>query len=282
MAIVMKAKGGGGKAPAPKAALPKRLLSLPSAASEPKKSMLDYSWLIYGEKKIGKTSLCAQFPEAFFLMCEPGGKSLRIFQRPVGHWSDLVGYVDLLEKGGHPFKTIVIDTVDKAYERCWEYMCKKLCIEHPHDENDFGKSWGQIEGEFVKQMTRILNLPMGAVFISHAVEKEVKNLLGEKFDRIQPTMANQANKFLTGVIDIWAYYGYDGSKRILQLAGNDYIGAGSRLEENFRRPDGGRVDKIPLGGSAKEAYANVVKAFENKLGAVAAAPVKKTLVIKKG
>lgn len=281
MAVVLKSKGGSSSkiAPAKVAPAPKPNLSLPTKLSEPKTSMLDYSWLIYGEKKIGKTSLCAQFPGAFFLMCEPGGKGLRIFQKPVAKWTDLTGYLDLLEKGGHGFKTVVVDTVDKCYERCWEFMLKKLCIEHPHDENDFGKSWGLIEGEFVRQMTRLLNLPMGTVFISHAAEKEVKTLEGEKFDRIEPTMANQAKKFLTGIIDTWAYYGYAGGSRQLVLDGDDFIGAGTRLQENFRFTDGSRVRRIDMGSGPAEAFSQLREAFENKLEAPE--PLKKKLTISK-
>ncbi len=284
MPVVMKAKGGAATplARSKPTADTGPALALPKALSEPKTSLLDYSLLIYGEKKIGKTSLCAEFPGAFFLMCEPGGKSLRIFQKPVAKWRDFVGYVDLLEKGGHGFKTVVVDTVDKAYERCWEHMLIKLCITHPHDENDYGKSWGLIEAEFVKQMTRLLNLPLGVVFISHATEKKVKTLDGDEFERIEPTMQNQANKFLTGIIDTWAYYGYKDGTRQLVVDGDDYIGAGTRLQENFRHTDGTRVKRIPLGDSPKEAFAALQAAFANKLKAPATAPAKTAkLTIKK-
>lgn len=283
MAVVLKSKGGDKSTPIARTAKPEAgpALALPSTLSEPKADLLDYSLLVYGEKKIGKTSLISQFPKAFFLMCEPGGKSLRIFQKPVAKWQDLVGYINLLEKGGHGFRTVVVDTVDKCYERCWEYMLVKLCITHPHDENDYGKSWGLIEAEFVRQMTRLLNLPMGVVFISHATEKKVKRLDGEEFDRIEPTMANQANKFLTGIIDTWAYYGYADGKRVLVLDGDDYIGAGTRLQENFRYTSGARIKRISLGNSPQEAFAALQAAFANKLVSPVAAPVKTKMTIKK-
>jgi hypothetical protein len=242
-------------------------LSLPEERSVPSDNMLDYSWLIYGEKKIGKTSLCAQFPNAFFLMCEPGGRALRIFQRPVSAWPEFVGYVDMLlsKKSKHGFRTVVIDTIDQAYDRCFEHMCVKLMIEHPHDENDYGKSWGQIEAEFVHQINRLLQSDLGVVFISHAVTRKVETASGEKFDRLMPSMPGQALKFLTATVDIWAYYGYDGSKHVLRLRGNDYVSAGVRNEENFLHTDDSQVELVRMGNSSKEAFSNLQKAFKNEL-----------------
>lgn len=278
MPIVRRPQGAPLAKPAarPAVARPAPLqLALPTQRSAPKTNMLEYSWLIYGEKKIGKTSLCSQFPDALVLLFEPGGRALRLFKREVNLWSEFVGYIDLLLAGKHNFKTVVIDTVDQAYDRCFEHMCRKLCIEHPHDENDYGKSWGQIEGEFVKQINRLLNSKYGVVFISHAAEREVKTRSGEKFDRLMPTMSNQANKLLTAVVDIWAYYGYEGEDRVLQIRGDEHVACGSRLEENFNYADGSPIKQLGMGNSAKEAYANLCAAFANKLPAPKAEPVRR-------
>ncbi len=43
---------------------------LPTQRSQIAESLEDYSMLIYGQKKIGKTTLLAEFLEAFFLMFE--------------------------------------------------------------------------------------------------------------------------------------------------------------------------------------------------------------------
>lgn len=238
-------------------------VELPTEPSIPSDNLLDYTMFIYGEKKIGKTSLAAQFPDTLFLMFEPGGKALRIFQTPVNNWAEFVAYVDLLE-ADQRFQTVVIDTVDIAYNMCFDAMCKRMGIAHPTDENDFGKSWGQIENEFVSQMTRLLNLPKGVLLISHSVEKEVKTRFGQRFNRVTPTVPTQAYRYLTGVVDIWAYYGYENQGRALTIAGNEYIEAGCRLEEHFLTTSGERVRKIPMGSSASEAYANLVSAFNNR------------------
>ncbi len=87
---------------------------------------------------------------------------------------------------------------------------------------------------------------------------------------------------MRSIIDTWAYYGYSDGTRQLVIDGDDYIGAGTRLQENFRyaMPHGGRVRRIDLGESPKEAYAALEAAFNNKLKApVEVAPKKKLLVV---
>jgi hypothetical protein len=82
--------------------------------------------LIYGTKKIGKTSLAAQFPDALFMMFEPGGKALSIYQVDCSTWSNALGYLDLLEAqkkaGTLKYRTIVLDTGFEAFQKCFEYI----------------------------------------------------------------------------------------------------------------------------------------------------------------
>jgi hypothetical protein len=233
--------------------------------STPSTKLSEYSLLLFGEKKIGKTSFAAQFPDAMFLMFEPGGKALRIYQALVSDWPTFVAYVDELEESDGRFTTVVLDTVDLAYDRCFSHVCSELGIDHPNDERDYGKTWGVIENEFIKQLSRLLNMVGGTVFLSHDQLREVTHRDGTQYDRLGPSMPKQASRFLEGVVDIWAYYGYWGRERRILIRGDELIGAGCRLEENFRTLSGEPVVTIPGGASAKEAYQNFTKAFRNKL-----------------
>jgi hypothetical protein len=220
--------------------------------------------LIYGEKKVGKTSLCAQFPDTFFLMFEPGGKGISIYQRPVNTWIEFLDYVKLLKKDKR-FHAVVIDTVEAAYDMCFEYSCKKMAITHPQDENDYGKSWKVIKREFVRGINALLNLNKGVFFIGHSAEREVKTRGGGSYTHIQADMAKQAYQHLLAVVDFWFYYGYQGTRRVIVVRGNDFVGAGCRPENRFYTTAGKQIYTLDMGLSAAEAHTNLLKGFDNQL-----------------
>jgi hypothetical protein len=240
--------------------------TLPTERSVPSTRLQDFTILLFGEKKIGKTDLTAQFPDTIHLMTEPGGKAQSIYQVPINRWQDFIGYVKLLEKDkgkARRFITASTDTADLLYQRCTEYVCAKLGIEHPSEEA-YGKGWSAVREEFTKWTIRLIASGHGVIFISHATEKEIKMRGGETYNRISPTMAGQARDILEGIVDIWAYYGYDGSRRVLTIRGSDHIGAGHRLKDNFKTPTGEPITEIDMGDSAEEGYANLMAAFNNK------------------
>lgn len=233
--------------------------SLPLERTIPSPNLSDYSMLLYGEEKIGKTSLAAQFEKALFLMCEPGGKALSIFKQDIFNWDDFVGYVKALRKDTR-FKTVVVDTVDVLYPMMERAVCKELGIDDPTDAG-YGKGFRKLDLEFSKWMTFLLKLGKGVIFTSHATEKEVENRSGETIHRTQPTMPKGAAKILEPMVDIWAFYKYrtNGARSII-IAGSDTISAGSRAKGHFLG-----VREIPAGKSEEEAYKNFVDAFNNKL-----------------
>lgn len=228
------------------------------------KSLQDYSIFISGEKKIGKTTLSAQFPDALHLFFEPGGKALSgLYAVPVNSWADFKRYLKLLRTDTR-FKNIVIDTADLAYRRCSAYVCARMGIEHPSDEG-YGKGWDRVKDEFLTSMSEVQNLGKGVVFIAHSTEKEVTSRNGEKFDRIVPQLPGQARDVLEGMVDIWVYYNYQAKRRVLTVVGDELVAAGHRCENNFRYTDGSPVTDVPAGKSAQQAYTNFVAAFENRL-----------------
>lgn len=250
-------------------------LSLPTELNEPSDSLSDYSILLYGAKKIGKTSLAARFPDAFFLSTEPGTKALRVFSRPVRSWEEYAGYIKLLKGGKHEFKTVVVDTIDILYELAFSHICKKKLINHPNEENDYGATWKEITDTFKRGVMDLLNIPnIGVIFISHDTEKEVELRDGTKLDRVQPTMSRQAMSVVEAVVDIIMNYSYSKKGRFLRIDGAQDIVAGCRIEEHFVRAGGkprtagDRIRSISMGLTAQEAYDNLISAFDNKQVAI--------------
>jgi hypothetical protein len=257
-------------------------LALATELSTPVESVDQLTWLLYGEKKIGKTSFVSKFPSAHFLMFEPGFKGLRIHYKLMGSietieaWSNFKQYVDLLcDVESHNFRTVPIDTIDLCYNACLAYVCKREGIDHPQDLG-YGKGWKLVEREFCAVINKLAQSGLGIVFISHATEREFQERTGGKFDKIVPSMPNQAKNFISGIADAIVYYGYYGNERLITVRGSDAIESGHRMEENFwvaseakkplddRDKVSGRIHSIPVGNSAQEAYDNFLAAFNNE------------------
>jgi len=228
------AKSKGGKRKFAKPAPPPEL---PDEKKEAITDLLQYTLLLYGREKIGKSTFLSSYPDTLFLTTEPGTKGLEIFEYNhesggCKNWKLLKAAVDLLEKTDR-FKTVVIDTVDRAYDMCMEYICReKLGIDHPSEEA-YGKGWAAVRSEFMTTVHRILQTGRGLCFTSHAKEVSIKPQGGEEYTRITPTMSGQARGVVEALVDLFFYVEYIRSsagttERVIITEGDEVIWAGAR------------------------------------------------------
>ena len=259
-------------------------IELPTELSTPSTDIRDFSFLIHGDKKVGKTSLFAQEEGTLFLNCDPAQKGKALFQMTiedqtvnddhgtlkVSAWDYFVKILAKLEaetakKGKCPYRTLVIDGVDLLYDYAFEGTCRTLGIEHPNEENDYGQSWKKIKNAFRDVLLRILKLRgCAARFICHSTWKEIKRRDGSKMEKLAPLLGGSAEELLVGLVDASFAYTYEDKKRVLVISGDERISAGHRIDGQFQTPGGEPVVEIPMGYSAEEAYQNFVKAFNNE------------------
>jgi hypothetical protein len=185
---------------------------LPTTKIPAKQNLSDLTVLCYANSKFGKTSFCAQAEDALFLATEPGLNALDAYQVPITCWEDLLAACSEIAEGNHPFKTIIIDTVDNAYRMCAEHMCRKAKVEHESDLG-FGKGYALINNEFQRVLTKLAFLPYGLYLISHAQEKEIETRTG-KYTKIVPTLPDKARRLVLGLVDLILY----GENEITQSA----------------------------------------------------------------
>jgi hypothetical protein len=248
--------------------------TLSTVLSEPVKRLEEVNWVLYGDAGIGKTSLAAMFPSAYFLFFEPGGKGLRLNKSECYLWTEFRADVSLLcGREGRPFQTVVFDIVDTAYDRCFEYVCKRDGMQHPNDKG-WGEGWKAIRKEFESQILRLSAAGKSLVFLSHADDKRFQTRSGREYQKIVPSMGGQAWDFIGGFCDVIGFYGYYGDERFLTIRGSDEVDAKCRLKYQFRTRDGKRpVHSIPMSDSRQpdfseeQAFANLRAAFENRQAA---------------
>lgn len=176
---------------------------LPTTKTPPKNDLADLTVLAYGRTKIGKSTLCSQAEGALFLATEPGLNALDVYQVPILNWEDLRNACAEISAGNHPFKTVIIDTVDNAYKFCTQFVLEKNKIEHESDLG-YGKGYALVNNEFQRVLTKLAFLPYGLFLVSHAKEVEMDSRTG-KYTRIVPTLPDKARKIVLGMADMVLY-----------------------------------------------------------------------------
>lgn len=208
---------------------------LPTQKTPPKPNLHDLTVLVYGPSKIGKSTWCSQAEGALFLATEAGLNNLDVFQVPIATWEELLAAGKEIADGKHPYKTVIIDTIDNAYRMCAEHVCQKFKIEHESDLG-YGKGYALINNEFYRVLNKLALLPYGLFLVSHSQEREIETRTG-KLTRIFPTLPEKARKFVLGMVDIILFCdlepatGADGKathRRVIRTKPNTHFEAGDR------------------------------------------------------
>ena len=207
---------------------------LPTKKTAPKQDLSDLRILAYGPPKAGKSTWASGAEGALFLATEPGLNALDVFQIPIGKWEELLAACAEIAEGSHPYKTIIIDTVDNAYKLCSEYVCAKFKIDHESDLG-YGKGWALVNSEFQRVLTKLAFLPYGLFLISHSQEKEIETRTG-KYTRIVPTLPEKARKIVLAIVDLILFCDLDPStdggrstvRRVMRTKPSLYYEAGDR------------------------------------------------------
>ena len=118
---------------------------LPIAKTPPKPSLAGLTVLGYGPTKIGRPPPAPAPTEPCSLATEPGLNAQDVFQVPILSWDD-------------SFRTMIIDTIDNAYEFCNDYALKNHNSEHESDMG-YGKGYGLINNEFQCLLNKLAFCP---------------------------------------------------------------------------------------------------------------------------
>lgn len=249
---------------------------LPMEYEEPINDMDAFSFLIHGEKKVGKTTLALQTDskedKVLTLQFDPAQRAYRrmeIVIRSYGQLKIVLKKLTKLAKSGRfPYKRIILDGAQQWYQLVEQAVCEKLVI-NTLNEGDWGEGYILTKKWFNEQVDRILDLPCGRWFLAHSSWKEVETHEAETVTKLLPVLDKRAEEILNGKVDAWFAYDYVGDRRVLFLQGNEKIGAGHRLDqegfEHFRTPKGRPIQELDMGDSPREAYANLVSAFNNEI-----------------
>ena len=166
------------------------------------------------------------------------------------------------------FKTISIDTIGLAWDRCIDFICDRNGVDKI-GEIPYGAGYAEAKKEFESTIVEITQLGYGIVIIAHAdvhMEADTENENAE-IKVLGPAIPKRAYDVINRLVDIIAYIGVDkDNQRWLYLRSTPYITAKSRFRYT--------PDKIPMGyDSLVNAIADAIEQEGAEGGKVVDTPV---------
>ena len=178
------------------------------------RDMRGYSVFLYGQPKSGKTTIATKFPNHLLLAFEKGYNAIPgAMAQPINSWAE---FRQVLRQLKDPdvktrFETIIIDTVDIAYDYCQKYVCANakrpdggFGVDNISDI-PYGKGFGMVSEEFDECLRSIVQMDYGLVMISHATDKTFKDERGEEYQQIVPTLDKRAKNIVSRMVDLYGY-----------------------------------------------------------------------------
>lgn len=242
----------------------------PDELNIPPDSLGQYAICLYGRKGIGKTSLAGAFPGAIIGQLEAGRKNLRVRQYTLAKgWEETLEFIAAC-LADDTVQTIVLDTIDKAYEQCLAYECYNRGIKDPNDANDYGATWRAIKDAFNQVLNTVREADKALLVLSHEQARKVKVRYGDEFDEIEPSCSKGARQWIEEACDIVAYYHYHEKKRAISIRpiedANMEAFCSCGPSDHFLDPAGVPVSMFHVANDlGTNAYRDFEKAFHNKL-----------------
>ena len=203
-------------------------MKLPTTKTKPKTDFAKMNTLIFSNPKVGKSTFCSHIPGALFAPTEEGLNYLEVNRIPlVDRWEQVLDLGRALAKEDHNYKMVIVDTVDQAFNRCEEYICKREKAVKISDI-DMGAGYAMVKKEFIRVMTKFNSLGLGLVFNSHSKLREVKTKT-LTYTMMDTSLSPGASQAVCGFMDhiFYAYIDEKG-KRLMRTKPTKYINAGDR------------------------------------------------------
>lgn len=161
----------------------------------------------YGDAKTGKTTCASRFDKALLLGFEKGWNAIPgVMAQPINSWGEFKKVLKQLkdDKVKEMFSTVIVDTVDLAYDFCEKYICANSGVDSIA-EIGFGKGFTMAAKEFDDALRSIVQMNYGLVMISHAQDKTFTNEQGQEYNKIVPTLGNKPRNIVERMSDIIGY-----------------------------------------------------------------------------
>lgn len=168
--------------------------------------------LIYGPDGVGKSTFGASAPDPLFIGSESGTENLDVTRKTVETWKETIAYLTDLAAEKHPFKTIVLDSLDWFEPLVWDHVCEVnewASIEAP----GYGKGYVAALKEwqnFVKVLKALRSTGLNIILVGHSQVKTVQSPQhNTAYDRYQLKLNDKAGALFREFVDSVLFSTYE-------------------------------------------------------------------------
>lgn len=168
-------------------------------------------WIVYGNGKMGKSSLAAEGPNAVFIGPESGTANLDVARIPTNSYLEVMEVIKALTVEDHNYQTLAIDSLDWLEPLVWEYVCETVPHEKGHrvkEIESYGYKAGYTHalGPWRKLISALNQLrekrQMHIILIAHLQSKEAKDpTVATEYKRIQLKLDDKASGLFKEWVD---------------------------------------------------------------------------------
>jgi hypothetical protein len=159
--------------------------------------------MLYGTHGIGKSTFAAGSEKPIFIQTEDGLGEIDCDKFPLAEtFEQVIDALSELYTEKHPYRTVVVDSLDWLERLIWADVCKKRMVE---SIEDIGYAKGYVFAltqwrEFLDGLTALRNeRGMTSVLIAHAKIEKFENPETETYDRYVPRL----HKLASAVVQEW-------------------------------------------------------------------------------
>lgn len=212
-------------------------LKLPTEDSVPDLNGIpaDFSMIVFGAPKCGKTTFGASWPKSLLLECEPGGaKYIKCRKLDINSLEELRGAYGML-KADKTYETVVIDSLDRVAGWIEAEICKEMGLSNIMDAKK-GERHGAQWGEYVQRVLVLLEgwkrVGKRMIFLAHTKKAETDGqgiVISPKTINLYGQAATRVMAIVENIGHLYAVEGEDGNlKRVLSFRAGTHVEAGSR------------------------------------------------------
>lgn len=158
--------------------------------------------LVYGNSGVGKTVFAASAPEVLFLDADDGMMSIKhpVARWPIEAWTDLKEAHRYLREGGHPYKTVVLDSLNAVQKLGMDYTVAAYPVKRSYDNLPTMADWGKSLEDFNRLIRAFRALPMRVIFLCASKNREFED------ERAEPHLSGkQTVNLLCQAMDVIGY-----------------------------------------------------------------------------